>query len=103
MKSLNEYLQETKSKNPNIGDLQYVMTYKALKEFVKSLDKQESFRLIVHTDDSMEVSDYLYNEISYFYYNDENKDWYSYTEDDAVKLSEFTVSNEDIILLFKAN
>ena len=46
MKSLTQHLiNEMKSNNMNIGNLTYVMTYKALKNFVNTLDKSLSFNV----------------------------------------------------------
>lgn len=94
-----------KSNNINIGDLTYVMTYKALKNFVKNLDKRLSFNIIMHYDDLMRIEDHLngakkYAE-NYFYYNDERKTWCLFTDDDAINIDKWTLADNDIILLFE--
>lgn len=102
MKSLTQHLvNEMKSNNINIGDLTYVMTYKALKNFVNTLDKSLSFNVIMHSDDSMRIEDYLDDVETYFYYNDERKTWCVFTDDDAIDIDEWTLADDDIILLFE--
>lgn len=102
MKSLTQHLvNEMKSNNINIGDLTYVMTYKALKNFVNTLDKSLSFNVIMHSDDSMRIEDYLDNVETYFYYNDERETWCAFTDDDAINIDEWTLADDDIILLFE--
>ena len=102
MKSLTQHLvNEMKSNNINIGDLTYVMTYKALKNFVNTLDKSLSFNAIMHSDDSMRIEDYLDDVETYFYYNDERKTWCAFTDDGAIDIDEWTLADDDIILLFE--
>ena len=102
MKSFSQHLvNEMKSNNIKIGDLTYVMTYKALKNVVNTLDKSLSFNVIMHSDDSMRIEDYLDDVETYFYYNDERETWCAFTDDDAINIDEWTLTDDDKILLLE--
>ena len=84
-----------------IGNLTYVMTYKALKNVVNTLDKSLSFNVIMHSDDLMRIEDYLDNVETYFYYNDERESLCAFTDDGAIHIDVLTLADDDIILLFE--
>lgn len=98
---INEFINQMKSNDINIGDLTYVMTYKVLKNFVNTLDKSLSFNVIMHSDNSMRIEDYLNDVETYFYYNDEREAWCAFADDDVINIDEWTLADDDIILLFE--
>ena len=49
----------------------------------------------------MRIEDYLDDVETYFYYNDERETWCAFTDDDAINIDEWTLADDDIILLFE--